>query len=482
MTSSPLTLRSLTLNCWGLKYVAKVREDRLRAIGDALADMTAAAAQDGKTPYSFIALQECWVYSDFEYIRERLRQNGTLKHSKYFWTGALGAGLAIFSAYPIRESHTYAYSLNGSPLDVAGGDWYVGKGVGSIVVRPDFLNGQEIEVFTTHFHAKGGDDGPEVSRAHRLGHAWELANIIRASAERGRWTIAMGDYNSLPRSLVMRVLREHACLADSWESARAFYLDHPNLGPRSPDAAPSSPPALDAFEGGDMELATPALRRATREDEGPPASAEDALHSRGVTADSPLNTWSAGKWLSDLAKHDKGKRLDYVLYRAPRGQLRCVQASVVFTEHVPGRDYSYSDHFGVDATLVVDPPQEPREEEAGVFDSVGTMSEDTFESVLEAMRAAGPPARKRSQQLLAYFTVAIPLLVVLIVSPFWAPRTDSVIAERGLAFGAIFLTALVTWSGTTALYAGFIFGNWEARALRRAVEELECWRDRISGP
>lgn len=161
MTSSPLTaltLRCLTLNCWsvhvstllllltlavvyrGLKYVAKFREERLRAIGDALADMTAAAQQDGKTPFAFVALQECWVYSDFEYIRARLAENGTLKHAKYFWTyvialsardhglirlhsGALGAGLAIFSAYPIRESHTWAYSLNGSPLDVAGGDW-----------------------------------------------------------------------------------------------------------------------------------------------------------------------------------------------------------------------------------------------------------------------------------------------------------------------------------------------------------------------
>lgn len=289
----------------------------------------------------------------------------------------------------------------------------------------------------------------------------------------------MGDYNSLPRSLVMRVLREHACLADSWESARAYNLQHPEYNPHSPDAAPSSPPALVAFAPEDMEVTAPALSRATREDEPPPSSAEDAINTRGVTADTPLNTWTAGKPLSDLAKRDKGKRLDYVLYRAPRGQLRCVQAHVAFMQHVPGRDYSYSDHFGVDATLIVSPPQQhPREEEQGVFDSVGTMSEDTLESVLDAMRAAAPRAKKNGQQLLAYTGLAVTLLGVLIASPFWAPRVHSAAGERALAFAAIFLTALVTWSGTTAFYVGFVYGNWETRALRRATEELELWRDR----
>ncbi|EJD53002.1 DNase I-like protein [Auricularia subglabra TFB-10046 SS5] len=466
MTSSTLSVRCLTFNCWGLKYVAKVRLERLRAIAHALADLTATAAANG-TPFSFIALEEIWVHSDFEYVQRLLKENGTFKYSKYFFSGALGAGLAIFSAYPIRESHTHPFALNGSPLDVGGGDWYVGKGTGSIVVQPDFLNGQRIEVFVTHFYAKGGDDGPETHRAHRLVHAWQMSNIVRTAAERGHWVIAMGDYNSLPRSMVMRLLREHACLMDSWEAARTY----------NTEKLPTSP--LASFVPGEgTHVTSSALARVTNEVDRPPVTAQEALHTRGVTADSPLNTWSAGKTLSEVAKRDFGKRLDYVLYRAPRGQLRCVQAEVIFTEPVPGQIYSYSDHFGLDVTLVAQPCIDIEQQERAVYDGEATMSEDTFENVLDAIRVAGPRADQNGRRLLLYLGVSLVVLLALLSAPFWSPRIDSQWGQRALAFAGILLTAVVTWFGTTALYVGFIYHNWEGRALRRVIEEMELWRER----
>jgi sphingomyelin phosphodiesterase 2 len=63
-------------------------------------------------------------------------------------SGALGAGLALFSRYPIIGASVHPYSLNGSPLDVGGGDWFVGKAATSIVVRHPLLG--ELEVFNTH--------------------------------------------------------------------------------------------------------------------------------------------------------------------------------------------------------------------------------------------------------------------------------------------------------------------------------------------
>lgn len=40
--------------------------------------------------------------------------------------------------------------------------------------------------------AKGGEDGPEYNRAHRLVNAWEFSKLARHAAEVGRYVIAVG--------------------------------------------------------------------------------------------------------------------------------------------------------------------------------------------------------------------------------------------------------------------------------------------------
>jgi len=42
MSSDPSSLRIVTLNCWGLKYLAKYRHERLSQIGDELANASPA--------------------------------------------------------------------------------------------------------------------------------------------------------------------------------------------------------------------------------------------------------------------------------------------------------------------------------------------------------------------------------------------------------------------------------------------------------
>ena len=64
------------------------------------------------------------------------------------YSGALGAGLAIFTRYPILSVGIQPYALNGTPLDVAGGDWFVGKAAAHVVIRHPILG--QVQVFNTH--------------------------------------------------------------------------------------------------------------------------------------------------------------------------------------------------------------------------------------------------------------------------------------------------------------------------------------------
>ena len=64
------------------------------------------------------------------------------------FSGALGAGLAIFSRWPFISTSIYPYSLNGTPLDVAGGDWFVGKAAASVVIFHPLLG--QVQIFNSH--------------------------------------------------------------------------------------------------------------------------------------------------------------------------------------------------------------------------------------------------------------------------------------------------------------------------------------------
>ncbi|KAF8497330.1 DNase I-like protein [Hysterangium stoloniferum] len=424
------TIHILLFNCWGLKYVAKNRRERIYAISEQLA----------ASNYDIIGLQELWVFSDFQLVRNRLAKK--LPFSKYFYSGALGAGLALFSRYPILSTSVHPYSLNGSPLDVAGGDWFVGKAAASILIDHPTLG--EVEVFNTHLHARGGDDGPEERRAHRLVNTWELAKLIRRSAELGRYVIALGDYNNIPGTLPITLLREHACLTDAWEES------HPH--PRSVSSIRDIP------------------------------SPQQALRNYGVTADSPLNTYSAGKPLDAIARRHQGKRLDYIFFRHPvRSRtigslytLKSSESNVVMTDRIPGYDFSYSDHFGLEAIIQVVPADDGHDVEAGLASTMPhstCLSDTALAAALQALTAHYRISRSSSRFQLVVFFICIIVALGLIISSAFLPRSW---------INPIFVlfTVVVSWLGTTMLYSGFIYGNWEVNALTTAIEELELLKQR----
>ncbi|KAG8982818.1 phospholipase C type enzyme, partial [Tulasnella sp. 427] len=419
----------------GLKYVSKDRQPRIQAIAEVL------SASD----YDIVCLQELWVHADFELIRNRVSKS--LPYVKFFFSGALGSGLAILTKYPIIETTIKPYSLNGSPLDVAGGDFFVGKSVVSAVVEHPVLG--ETEVFNTHMYARGGDDGEEANRAHRIVGAWQFGNLIRASARRGRYVIAAGDFNSIPNSLPITIVRSHGGLVDAWMASHDSSLF----------------PTETVF------------------------SPQLAVRDYGITCDSPLNTYSAGKPLSDVAKRFQGKRLDYVFYRQPQSspgssarstssssapwELFCKKSEVVLTGLVPGHSFSYSDHFGLEVILEIQRSRPVTRSPPPTIDGFGVttgleastaslrsasaipledfcateLSSQSLSAALSALGTAYRRARRRSTMELTGFGAVLIVALGFVVGSAWQPHPE-------LNPLMVFAAVAMGWAGTTLLYSG----------------------------
>jgi sphingomyelin phosphodiesterase 2 len=136
----PMEINVITLNCWGLKYLAKFRRERLAEIGNRI------AAAD-PVP-QIVGLQECWTQEDYQSIRKATKH--ILPFGKFYHSGIFGGGLAILSKWPIEESSMWRYPLNGRPTAFFRGDWFVGKGVASARIRFGAGLRDVVEVFTTH--------------------------------------------------------------------------------------------------------------------------------------------------------------------------------------------------------------------------------------------------------------------------------------------------------------------------------------------
>jgi len=337
------------------------------------------------------------------------------------------------------------YTLTGAPVNVHQGDWIAGKACGCATVQHPSLGA--LDVWDTHvsdartergyspqFTALGGQVGGEERRAFRITEAYELAELCRASAERGRHVLCMGDLNSLPESLSMGILRSVAGLQDT--------------------AA---------------------------------VGAADAQ----ITCDSPRNTWTHGKPLDENALRNAGKRLDYVLYRGPASsasRLQCAAHRVVFDGKIPGHDVSFTDHFGVEAEFSLLPQDAAATAPAPRVSGVVSV----LDQALGVLREALVAARSQQQRHMSAFVAALGGAVVLIAgnacASAWLWHGRSVAPSVLLAL----LLIPTSWFGTTALYTAVIWGEWHKRtcsvhkihtdsagALRMFLNRIETHRDAL---
>ncbi|KAK9760733.1 phospholipase C type enzyme, partial [Basidiobolus ranarum] len=287
-----------TLNCWGLKFVSQKRRQRLDAIAHYLAE----------SEYDIVGLQEVWVFEDFEMVRRIVSE--VLPYARFFHTGVFGAGLAIFSKFPIVNGFARPYSLNGNPLKVFQGDWYVAKAVACChLLHP---TAGVIEVYNTHLIAQYSSE--DENSYHRAAQGWELTRLIAEAVRNGNHIIALGDYNSIPDNLVINMLKTYGGLTDSWNQVCGVKMRGTSYNPN--------------------------------------LSVDDIVRLNGLTCDVPSNTFTKRKLKQQMSNQLPGERLDYIFY-SQSPYLKCKDSQVCLTELVPGLGCSYSDHFGVTSSFEI---------------------------------------------------------------------------------------------------------------------------------
>ncbi|XP_043270924.1 putative neutral sphingomyelinase [Venturia canescens] len=194
-----ITLRLLSLNCWGIPYISKNRADRMDAICKHICS----------DEYDIVCFQEIWLINDYKTIKAKTQEK--LPHSHYFYSGVLGSGICIFSRFPIQDVMFHRWSLNGYVHKIHHGDWFGGKGVGLCRVK---VNGANINIYVAHLHAEYNTKNDEY-HAHRILQAFDMAQFIRMT-ERGADAVVLGgDLNTGPSDLAYKIIRGVAGLMDA---------------------------------------------------------------------------------------------------------------------------------------------------------------------------------------------------------------------------------------------------------------------------
>ncbi|XP_070795790.1 sphingomyelin phosphodiesterase 2 isoform X1 [Pituophis catenifer annectens] len=203
MEDSVVQLRIFDLNCWAIRYLSKLRRERVALIGDVL-------NQEG---FDLALLQEVWSEKDYLMLQKKLCIHYPSSH--YFKSGVIGSGLCIFSKHQILETFLYQYSVNGYPYMFQHGDWFGGKSVGLIVLK---IQGIIFNVYVTHLHAEYCRE-KDTYLPHRVVQAWELGQFIQHTSKGADVVLLGGDLNMHPEDVGIRLLKGWTGLQDSFIAA-----------------------------------------------------------------------------------------------------------------------------------------------------------------------------------------------------------------------------------------------------------------------
>ncbi|GFS13257.1 neutral sphingomyelinase [Elysia marginata] len=244
-----------------------------------------------KSSFDIIVLQEIWVKSDFHMLREKLKKK--LPFSHYFYSGAIGSGICVFSKFLITETMFYCFHLNGHPHKIFHGDWFGGKGVGMCSLLIDNL---DVNLYCTHFHAEY-NPGHDEYEAHRLAQAVELCQFVRRTSSNCDMVVVAGDFNTTPAQLGYKVITHYGNLKDVWRD-----------------------------------------KNNTVDDES------------GGTCEVPGNIYTDPK---NLTRFPHGSRIDYIMYNAKEGCEVLVSEWQIGIGKIPELNINYSDHEAVIARISV---------------------------------------------------------------------------------------------------------------------------------
>lgn len=433
----PSSIRVLTLNCWGLKFISKYRHERLVEIGNHLAKLSPAP--------EIVGLQECWTQKDYLAIRERTKH--FLPYGKFYWSGIFGGGLAILSKWPIEESTMVRYPLNGRPAAFFRGDWYVGKGVACARIRLGPAKKDVVEVFTTHLHAPYEAEPNDSYICHRTAQALEIAKLMRGAAERGHLVLGLGDFNMIPLSLAHRLIEAHSPVKDVWR------VLHP-----------------DSAIGAAINEAEKARGR-------PVPSSDECLKEHGTTCDHRYNTWRWNKgdkkkllkkkedtYIDGSEPDHRAKRLDYIFFggdaEGPASQWSIDSVNVGATERHPTLLCSLSDHFSVETTLTRSNHPTNTLPQSTTFLPI-----ETYDQILAMVHKYDARERKQRRYRLYHFGLEIVIAIGCFIAVWWSPRNF-------VAFLLMLLSTLGLSAGVIDGLMGGLFVGSELRALREFEWEI----------
>ncbi|KAK2736768.1 phospholipase C type enzyme [Myotisia sp. PD_48] len=488
---APQKINILTLNCWGLKFISKYRRQRLLEIGRRLAN--------SDYPPEIVGLQECWTQEDYNAIRNETRH--ILPYGKYYYSGIFGGGLAILSKWPIEESSMFEYPLNGRPTAFFRGDWFVGKGVAYARIRVGPGQNDIAAVFCTHLHAPYEREPHDSYLCHRTAQAWEIAKLMRGSAEKGHLVIGMGDFNMLPLSLAHQLITAHAPVQDVWRYLR----------PNSSLGA-----SIDQVE----------IRR-----QRPVPSGDYNIIENGVTCDGIFNTWRWPKAEQKRLQREGhisvdgnlsdplGKRLDYIFvsdgsapnhHPSTSWKWSIDSARVGMMERHPTLHCSLSDHFSVETTLVRtnregdsrDPARQASndvEENAsflpiqknvdsptGSFSAPSptlatsastpkpVLSADIYDEILHMITVYKSRERFQRRARLGHFLASLLVFTGCLVATWWSPRAF-------ISFILCLVSSLSLSAGVIDGLIGGLFIGKELRALKEFEWEVKNARRSVLG-
>lgn len=173
-----------------------------------------------------VFLQEVWVTSDFEIIRDDTRDIYRFAH--LFRSGSVlgSSGIVILCKWLPKVIHFEPYSLNGSPFYPWHGDWFAGKGIA--YSRVDF-DGLSLHLFSTHTHAYYSENEPvhDQYSIHRICQSYQLARFINfisdtacnRKADGKDLLIVAGDMNSTSSELPYKIVTTMAGLTDCFKTS-----------------------------------------------------------------------------------------------------------------------------------------------------------------------------------------------------------------------------------------------------------------------
>ncbi|XP_011157729.1 putative neutral sphingomyelinase isoform X2 [Solenopsis invicta] len=338
------------------------------------------------------------VWSVDDFKLIKAKAQEVLPYSHYFHSGVFGSGICILSRYPIQDVMFHKWPLNGYVHKIHHGDWFGGKGVGLCKIK--ILN-MNVNVYITHLHAEYNHENDEYM-AHRVLQAFDTAQFVKMTSGGADAIILAGDLNTEPQDLAYKIIQGVSGLVDT---------------------CPNS-----ASHIGTNECAN--------------------------------NSYTSSKLAQ--TKPD-GKRIDHIMYLGSK----TVKVEVTNFQHpwlnrVPYKNFSYSDHEAVMATLKF------------INDKHVTNNLDITDSLKEAIviceNALKSVQRQRFWYGLSAFILIIPL--ILSIRSIWLNCMNmSLAVDISLNIVCILLTAIFCYT----LFMSSLWNSVEKNALKAGHSAIEIY-------